>query len=143
MLTSSMTPPKLGELTAVVLAGGLGTRIRALLSDLPKPMAPVLGRPFLEWVVRYLANQGVGRILLSTGYLGEKVEAHFSRHSVAGVSVRCLAEPQALGTRGASSTRHESVASRRAFGSFSMGIAWCLRISRRRWSSWRIRPWTV
>ncbi len=52
----SVSPEKI---TAVILAGGFGTRIKHLLGDLPKPMAPVNGRPFLEWVVRYLAAQKI------------------------------------------------------------------------------------
>jgi len=55
------------QTTAIILAGGFGTRIKHLLGDLPKPMAPVNGRPFLEWVVRWLAAQGVRRVVLSTG----------------------------------------------------------------------------
>ena len=45
------------QITAVILAGGLGIRIKHLLGDIPKPMAPVNRRPFIEWVVRYLAAQ--------------------------------------------------------------------------------------
>ena len=52
-----MTVP-LHEVAAVVLAGGFGRRIHELLPDLPKPMAPVLGKPFVEWVVRFLAGPG-------------------------------------------------------------------------------------
>lgn len=92
--------PALAELPAVILAGGLGTRIQHLLPDLPKPMAPVAGRPFLEWVVRYLARQGVRSVLISTGYRADAVAAHFDRRPVPGVTVRCIAEPAPLGTAG-------------------------------------------
>ena len=61
------------QITAVVLAGGFGRRIQHLLPDLPKPMAPVNGRPFLEWVVRYLAAQTIHNIILSTGHLAETI----------------------------------------------------------------------
>lgn len=88
------------QITAVVLAGGFGTRIRHLLRDLPKPMAPVLGRPFVEWLVRYLARQGVREVILSTGHLAESVEQHFRRQPVRGVTVRCVAEATPLGTAG-------------------------------------------
>jgi NDP-sugar pyrophosphorylase family protein len=88
------------QTAAVVLAGGFGTRIKHLLGDLPKPMAPVNGRPFLEWVVRWLAAQKVRRVVLSTGYLAEVVEQHFRSQPVAGVSVTCVPETKPLGTAG-------------------------------------------
>jgi len=87
-------------MVAVLLAGGLGTRIQHLLPNVPKPMAPVQGRPCLEWLVRYLAGQGLRRILISTGYLSDVIERHFATHPVAGVQVRCLPEPRPLGTGG-------------------------------------------
>jgi len=91
---------KTDQITAVVLAGGFGTRIRHLLHDVPKPMAPVAGRPFLEWVVRYLAGQGIRRVVLSTGHLAEVVERHFAAQPVSGVHVTCVPEKQPLGTAG-------------------------------------------
>lgn len=91
---------KISELTAVVLAGGLGTRIQHLLPGVPKPMAPVAGRPFLEWVVRYLAAQGIRRVVISTGYRAEVVSDFFAGRPVPEVSVLCVAEPEPLGTAG-------------------------------------------
>jgi NDP-sugar pyrophosphorylase family protein len=88
------------QIVAVILAGGLGTRIQHLLPNLPKPMAPVLGRPCLEWLVRYLAGQGIRRIMISTGYLSAAIERHFAPGPVNGVKVRCFAEPRPLGTGG-------------------------------------------
>lgn len=90
----------LHEVTAVVLAGGFGTRVRHLLPDVPKPMAPVAGRPFLEWVVRYLSKQGIRKVVLSTGYLSQVVERHFEKNPVTGVSTRCIPETEPLGTGG-------------------------------------------
>ena len=87
-------------MTAVILAGGLGTRVQHLLPGVPKPMAPVAGRPFLEWVVRYLAKQGVGRTVISTGYLTGVVERHFQNQPVPGVNIQCISEPEPLGTAG-------------------------------------------
>jgi D-glycero-alpha-D-manno-heptose 1-phosphate guanylyltransferase len=92
--------PRLDELVAVVMAGGFGTRVQHLLPNVPKPMAPVAGRPFLEWVVRYLARQGVPQAVLSTGYLSEVVERHFATQPVPGIAVRCVPEAQPLGTGG-------------------------------------------
>ena len=88
------------QVTAVVLAGGFGTRIKHLLGDLPKPMVQVNGRPFVEWVVRYLAQQKIHRVILSTGYLAETVERHFRLQPVAGVTVSCVPETTPLGTAG-------------------------------------------
>src|SRR5688500_14525934 len=90
----------LEQVTAVVLAGGFGTRIRHVLPDVPKPMAPVAGRPFVEWVVRFLGAQGVRRVVLSTGYLAEKIGAHFASGRVGPVAVSCVAETSPLGTAG-------------------------------------------
>ncbi len=62
---------------AIVLAGGFGTRLSHVVSDLPKPMAPVAGRPFLEYLLDELIRQNFQHVVLSTGYLHEKIEEHF------------------------------------------------------------------
>ncbi len=62
---------------AIVLAGGFGTRLSHVVSDLPKPMAPVAGRPFLEYLLNELICQGFRHVVLSTGHLHEKIEEHF------------------------------------------------------------------
>jgi NDP-sugar pyrophosphorylase family protein len=91
---------ELSQAVAVVLAGGFGTRVAHLLADTPKPMARVAGKPFVEWVVRYLARQGIPKVLLSTGHLAEVVEQHFRPQPVPGVTTRCFAEIRPLGTGG-------------------------------------------
>ncbi|HVM51485.1 MAG TPA: sugar phosphate nucleotidyltransferase [Candidatus Acidoferrum sp.] len=105
---------ELGQVVAVVLAGGFGTRVAHLLPGVPKPMVPVAGRPFLEWVVRFLARQGIRKAVLSTGHLANVVEAHFRSQPVPGVCIECVAETQPLGTAGgflyAVSRSHESPA---------------------------------
>ena len=63
-------------------------------------MAPVHGKPFVEWVVRYLAKQGIRSIVLSTGHLSETLERHFQSQPVPGVTVRCVPEMTPLGTAG-------------------------------------------
>ena len=88
------------EITAVVLAGGQGTRIRHLLPELPKPMAPVRGRPFLGWIVRYLQKQGIRRIIISTGYRAIRVESYFAKSPLPEMTITCVAEPTPLGTAG-------------------------------------------
>lgn len=85
---------------AVVLAGGRGTRLRERVADLPKPMAPVAGRPFLEYLLGWLARCGVRRVVLSVGYKAEVIEAHFGAHWN-GVALAYAHEDQPLGTGGA------------------------------------------
>jgi len=88
------------DITAVILAGGFGTRLKGLLGDLPKPMAPVNGRPFVEWIVRWLKAQHVHDVIISTGYRAEKVEKHFAITTIPTMKVRCVAEPKPMGTGG-------------------------------------------
>lgn len=93
-------PLDLSDVIAVILAGGYGTRIQHLLPGVPKPMAPVAGKPFVEWVVRYLAAQGITKAILSTGYLAEVVEEHFQSQPVKEVQTTCCRETSPLGTAG-------------------------------------------
>lgn len=87
---------------AVIMAGGKGTRLRSVTGDeLPKPMAPVAGKPILQWQIEALRRCGVTDILLITGYLGEKIEAFFGDGSTFGVRIRYYREQQPLGTAGA------------------------------------------
>lgn len=88
-------------LPAVVLAGGLGTRLRSIAGDLPKPMVPVGGRPFLEYLIEYLRAQGVRRVILSVCYRAEVVERHFGSGGAHGVEIRYSREPEPKGTAGA------------------------------------------
>ena len=85
---------------AIVLAGGFGTRLRQVVPDLPKPMAPVAGRPFLEILLASLARKGFSRVVLSLGYLAEKVVAHFGER-FAGMELVYAIEDSPLGTGGA------------------------------------------
>jgi D-glycero-alpha-D-manno-heptose 1-phosphate guanylyltransferase len=85
---------------AIVLAGGLGTRLRSVVADLPKPLAPVCGRPFITYLLDLLAGQGMRRAVLATGYLGERVEAALGA-SWQGMELVYSVEPQPLGTGGA------------------------------------------
>lgn len=88
------------NITVVILAGGFGTRIKHLLPDVPKPMAPVAGRPFLEWVVRYFAGCGLKDFILSTGHLAGVIETYFLKNPINGVEVACCQETAPLGTAG-------------------------------------------
>lgn len=85
---------------ALVLAGGQGTRLRPIVSDLPKPMAPVDGRPFLELVLTTLSGKGFERAILCLGYMAEKVVAHFGQQFM-GMELVYEIENEPLGTGGA------------------------------------------
>jgi D-glycero-alpha-D-manno-heptose 1-phosphate guanylyltransferase len=84
---------------AIVLAGGLGTRLRAAVPDLPKPMAPVAGRPFLEWLLERWIAQGVTRFVLSVGYRADAIRAHFGVR-YGGAEIDYAVEERPLGTGG-------------------------------------------
>jgi D-glycero-alpha-D-manno-heptose 1-phosphate guanylyltransferase len=85
---------------AIILAGGLGTRLRSVVSDLPKCMAPVAGRPFLFYVINYLRMQGVEKIIFSLGYKHEVVE-NYLKDQFSTLNYQCSIEEEPLGTGGA------------------------------------------
>jgi D-glycero-alpha-D-manno-heptose 1-phosphate guanylyltransferase len=85
---------------AIILAGGRGTRISHLHPDLPKPMVPAAGRPFIEWVVRYFQSQGVPRFVVSLGHLAEVAETYFRERKPEGLSINTVRETEPLGTGG-------------------------------------------
>jgi len=85
---------------AIVLAGGLGTRLKQIVPDLPKPMAPIAGRPFLEILLTALARKGFTRVVLSLGFMADKISAHFGDR-YAGMALAYEVEQQPLGTGGA------------------------------------------
>lgn len=85
---------------AIVLAGGCGTRLRHAVADLPKPMAPVAGRPFLEILLNCLAKKGFLRIVLSVGYLADRIVGYFGNR-FSGVDLIYAVEETPLGTGGA------------------------------------------
>lgn len=87
---------------AIILAGGLGTRLRSVVSDLPKCMAPVNGIPFINFVITYLKNEGVDRIILSLGYKSEIVIGHVEKaFTGTGLEIVYVIEESPLGTGGA------------------------------------------
>jgi len=86
---------------AVILAGGLGTRLLPLTEAIPKPMVQVAGLPYLEHQLRLLAKQDIRDVLLLTGYLGESIEEYFGDGSRLGLHVTYMCESSPLGTGGA------------------------------------------
>jgi len=85
---------------AFILAGGLGTRLRSVVKDVPKPMAPVGEAPFLAHLLRYWTRQGISRFTLSTGYLGNTIREYFSSVFL-GATIDYVEEMEPLGTGGA------------------------------------------
>lgn len=85
---------------AIILAGGLGTRLRGIVPDLPKPLAPLNGRPFLEHQLEYWIDQGVKQFIISVGYKGELITTHFG-HSFRSAQIEYVIEENPLGTGGA------------------------------------------
>lgn len=89
-------------LQTVILAGGLGTRMRPATTRMPKTLLPVAGQPFAYWQMKMLASRGVTDVLYAVGYLGEQVEDYVNDGSEWGVSVRYSYEAEdLLGTGGA------------------------------------------
>ena len=85
---------------AIVLAGGLGTRLAHVSSDVPKPMAPIGSRPFLEYLLDYLIEQGVEAAVLAVSYKWEMIRAHFT-DAYRGMPLTYSVEDEPLGTGGA------------------------------------------
>src|SRR4051812_38661584 len=85
---------------AIILAGGLGTRLRSAVPDLPKCMAPVAGKPFLFYVIEHFRNQGIEDFIFSIGYMHELIEAWLKKE-YGSLSYQCSVEEEPLGTGGA------------------------------------------
>jgi dTDP-glucose pyrophosphorylase len=88
------------SVAAVVMAGGLGTRLRPLTDDLPKPMLRLGGRPLLERTIEKLRNAGIRRVNMTTHYLPEKITDHFGDGRDYGVDIEYVTEDRPLGTAG-------------------------------------------
>jgi NDP-sugar pyrophosphorylase family protein len=87
--------------TAVILAGGLGTRLRPAVSSQPKVLVPVAGRPFLAYVLDHLSRSGIRRAILCTGYLASQVEEFAGDGARWGLNIQYSQEEAPLGTAGA------------------------------------------
>jgi D-glycero-alpha-D-manno-heptose 1-phosphate guanylyltransferase len=85
---------------AIILAGGFGTRLSSVLKDKPKPMAPVNGRPFLDYQLAYLAFAGVNKVIMAVGYLHEQIMEHYGNR-FGNIKIDYSIETEPLGTGGA------------------------------------------
>ncbi|MBP5496646.1 MAG: nucleotidyltransferase family protein [Bacteroidales bacterium] len=84
---------------AIILAGGFGTRLQGVVKDVPKPMAPVNGLPFLTYILDYLIEYQYNKVILSVGYLHEKIEAYFG-NQYKSLEIDYAVETEPLGTGG-------------------------------------------
>lgn len=96
-----MTMRESQNIEVLILVGGFGTRLREVVRDVPKPMAPINGIPFLEILVKKLKKEGFQNICLLTGYLAQVIENHFGDGSTLGLNIRYSNEDTPLGTGGA------------------------------------------
>ena len=88
-------------LQAILLCGGLGTRLRPVVSDRPKPLADIHGKAFMEYVTDELRAQGITELIFAAGYKGRMVEDYFGDGSRFGITARYAYEKEPLGTGGA------------------------------------------
>lgn len=86
--------------TAIILAGGFGTRLQNVISDVPKPMAPVYEQPFLNYLFKYLKHYSIRHAILSTGYLSQKIEEYYGKE-FNDIKITYSVETSPLGTGGA------------------------------------------
>ncbi|MDQ4678449.1 sugar phosphate nucleotidyltransferase, partial [Stenotrophomonas maltophilia group sp. RNC7] len=85
---------------AIILAGGFGTRLRHIVSDVPKPMAPVNDKPFLEYILNYLSKYNFSKVIMAVGYKSDLIKEHFG-NSFKGIKIEYSEEVIPLGTGGA------------------------------------------
>ena len=101
VMMDDLIPAQDLQLQAMIMAGGLGTRLRPLTEDLPKPMLPVGGKPLMEVVIEQLRQVGIRRVNVTTHYKPEKIFDHFGNGSAYGVELNYVNEDKPLGTGGA------------------------------------------
>jgi len=90
----------LSQCPALILVGGLGTRLRTAYADGPKVLAPVRGRPFLAYLLNMLADQGLSRVVLCVGYRAKQIEQWLAQQNF-GLDIVCSHEEEVMGTAGA------------------------------------------
>lgn len=98
IIDTTVTKSRL-PLSAILMAGGKGVRLRPLTLDTPKPLLEIGGKPIIDYNIESLARAGIKDIYVTVNYLAEKIESHFAA-PVAGVKVNCVREDRPLGTIG-------------------------------------------
>ena len=104
----SNTKISLSETTGVILAGGLGSRLRLSVTDRPKVMAEVKGRPFISYLLDHLYKTGMTKIVISTGYMADFIERTLG-NSYKGLEIIYSRENKPLGTGGALKLGHSHI----------------------------------
>ncbi|MCK9162985.1 MAG: nucleotidyltransferase family protein [Bacteroidales bacterium] len=84
---------------AIILAGGMGTRLKGVIADMPKPLAPINGIPFLTYLIKFIKDQGIEHIILSVGYRWEMIREIYG-DIYEGINITYAIEKQPLGTGG-------------------------------------------
>ncbi len=90
-----------GTMKVLILAGGLGTRLRETLGALPKPLAPIGNKPFLEYLLKFISHQGFGDVIISLGYGSDAIREYLGDGSSLGLRIKYTIERDLLGTGGA------------------------------------------
>lgn len=101
ILLDNLTTTLSEKFTAVIMAGGFGTRLRPLTNDLPKPMLPIMGKPILERQIIQLKESGITKITITTHYKHNEIADYFGDGTKYGVTLKYVREKQPLGTAGA------------------------------------------
>jgi len=100
-MRSIITPAWGHDVPCLILVGGLGTRLRPALGDIPKPMAPIAGKPFLEYLIRWIGQAGFTHVVLCLGYRADQIVEHFGCGDAFGLKLTYSFESEPLGTWGA------------------------------------------
>ena len=91
----------LKDIDVVILAGGFGTRVAEVLDGKPKLLAPIGGKPYLDFLLKWLVSFGARRIILALGHLAQEIEDYSNATSTGRLEIICAREPRPLGTAGA------------------------------------------
>jgi D-glycero-alpha-D-manno-heptose 1-phosphate guanylyltransferase len=94
-------PTEIRDMQAVILCGGAGTRLKDVLPGVPKALAPVAGRPFLDHILRSLAGAGIADVVLCVGVHGDAIREYCRLNAAPGIALVCSQERKPLGTGGA------------------------------------------
>lgn len=89
------------NLRAIILAGGKGTRLASVVSNCPKPLAMIAGKPFIEWVLQYFQQYGINHITISLGHMSDVAKEYFAARPRDRLDIRLAIEEKPLGTGGA------------------------------------------
>jgi len=95
--------------TAIILAGGLGTRLRPLTLETPKPLLPIKGKPIIEHAINNFKKYGIKEIILSVGYKADKIREYFGNGEKFGINISYCIENEPLGTGGAIKRAAENI----------------------------------